>query len=142
MKHLVAAVCALVCNLSFCSKASGQSGIITTVAGDGTSGFSGDGGTATSASFYGPKSVVVFTSRNLFVADSGNHRVRKVSVGGVITTVAGNGTKGFSGDGGPAILASLNGPTGVAVDTSGNLFIADTGNQGIRRVSAGGTITT
>ncbi len=116
-------------------------GVITTVAGNGTMGFSGDGGSATSASLYYPESVAVDTSGNLFIADAGNNRIRKVS-GGVITTVAGSATGGFSGDGGPATSASLDNPSGVAVDTSGNLFIADYVNNRIRKVSAGGVITT
>src|ERR1039458_10027387 len=112
------------------------SGIITTVAGNGVMGFSGDGGPATSASFSALAGVAVDASGNLFVADTGNYRIRKVSVSGIITTVAGNGVLGFSGDGGPATSAALYDPDGVAVDTSGNLFIADTGNGRIRKVSA------
>ena len=118
------------------------SGIITTVAGNGVLGFSGDGGPATAASFSTLAGVAVDASGNLFIADTGNSRIRKVSASGIITTVAGNGTFNFSGDGGPAISASLYGPDGVAVDTSGNLFIADTGNSRIRKVSASGIITT
>lgn len=118
------------------------SGIITTVAGNGTSGFSGDNGSATSASLSYPTGVTVDTAGNLFVADAGNLRIRKVSASGIITTVAGDGSYGFSGDGGPATSASLNYPDGVAVDASGNLFIADTDNSRIRKVSANGIITT
>jgi uncharacterized protein (TIGR03437 family) len=126
--------------------ASGQGAIITTVAGNGTQTFSGDGGPATSASLI-PFGVTVDASGNLFIADTGNNRIRKVSASGVITTVAGSGPfayggGSFSGDGGPAIAASLNNPSGVAVDVSGNLFIADTGNNRIRKVSASGIITT
>ena len=112
-------------------------GIITTVAGNGVGGYSGDGGPATSASLNQPNGVAVDSSGNLFIADTGNHRIRRVdAVTGTITTVAGNGTQGFSGDGGAATSAELNFPYGVAVDGSGNLFIADTGNNRIRRVDA------
>jgi hypothetical protein len=117
-------------------------GIIVTVAGDGTPGFSGDGGPAASAQFLGPKGVAVDQTGNLFIADTGNRRIRKVSPSGIITTVAGSGTPGFSGDGGPAASAQLNAPTGLAVDGAGNLYIADTGNRRIREVSKDGTITT
>ena len=116
------------------------SGIITTVAGNGTLGYSGDGGSATSAALAYPSGVAVDASGNLFIAD--NNRIRKVSTSGVITTVAGNGTRGYSGDGGSADSAELNSPRGVAVDTSGNLFIADQGNNRIRKVSTSGIITT
>ena len=121
------------------------SGIISTVAvggnpGDGACCFSGDGGPATSAQLFGPRGVASDRAGNLFIADPGNFRVRKVSSGGVISTVAGNGTKGSSGDGGPATSAQLNGPQGLAVDTEGNLLIAD--SFAVRKVSPGGTITT
>jgi uncharacterized protein (TIGR03437 family) len=115
-------------------------GSITTVAGNGNGGFSGDGGPATSASLHSPYQVAVDSAGNLYIADGTNHRVRKVS-GGTITTVAGNGADGFSGDGGPATSASINHPSGVAVDSAGNLYIADEYNNRIRKVS-GGTITT
>ena len=118
------------------------SGIITTVAGNGTRGFSGDGGPATSASLALPHGVAVDAAGNLFIADQGNQRIRKVDPAGIITTVAGNGTRGFSGDGGPATSASLAIPRRVAVDAAGNLFIADQVNQRIRKVDAAGIITT
>jgi uncharacterized protein (TIGR03437 family) len=117
-------------------------GIITTVAGSASYGFSGDGGPATAASLYEPEGIAVDASGNFFIADYANNRVRKVSTSGVITTVAGNGANGFSGDGGPATSASLNSPSGVAVDASGNLFIADLYNNRIRKVSTSGIITT
>jgi uncharacterized protein (TIGR03437 family) len=117
-------------------------GIITTVAGNGTQGFSGDGGSATSAQLGYPVGVAVDASGNLFVADSLNSRIREVTPQGTITTVAGNGMQGFSGDGGTAISAQLNYPSGVAVDASGNLFIADTNNNRIRMVTPAGIITT
>ncbi|HEV3201474.1 MAG TPA: hypothetical protein VGZ73_26425 [Bryobacteraceae bacterium] len=124
-------------NASRIRKVSG--GSITTVAGNGTYGYSGDNGPATSASLAGPTSVAVDSSGNLYIADFGNHRIRKVS-GGTITTVAGNGTAGNSGDDGPATSASLNNPSGVAVDSAGTLYLADYGNNRIRKV-AGGNIT-
>ena len=117
-------------------------GIITTAAGAGDSGFSGDGGPATSAMLSLPSGVTVDAAGNLFIADQANERIRKVTPGGTITTVAGNGREGFSGDGGPATSASLSLPSGVAIDAAGNLFIADTNNNRIRKVTPGGTITT
>jgi sugar lactone lactonase YvrE len=119
-----------------------RDGIITTVAGNGTAGYSGDGGPATSATLGGRTGLAVDSAGNLFIADSANHRIRQVSRSGIITTVAGNGTPGFSGDGGPATSAGLNIPYAVAVDSAGNLFIADIGNHRIRKVSPSGTITT
>jgi uncharacterized protein (TIGR03437 family) len=112
-------------------------GVITTVAGNGTSGYSGDGGPATNAALYGPESVAVDSAGNLYIADAQNYRVRKVSANGTITTVAGNGTPGFSGDNGQAISAQLKALYGVAVDSAGNLYIADTDNNRIRKVSNG-----
>jgi hypothetical protein len=161
-------------------KVAAATGIITTVAGTGAFGFSGDGGPATSASLRNPEGVAVDAAGNLFIADSLNHRVRKVATAtGIITTVAGSGTfgsprsvavdaagnlfiaegsshrvrkvaaatgiitslagtgeVGFSGDGGPALSASLRNPEGVAVDAAGNLFIVDAGNQRVRKVAA------
>jgi sugar lactone lactonase YvrE len=121
-----------------------STGTISTVAGNGSPGFSGDGGPATAASLTGPYSVTLDPAGNLFIAEIGGHRVRKVDGGtGVITTVAGTGTSGFSGDGGPATSATLNSPAGVTVDTVGNLYIADSDNQRIRKVDAStGIITT
>jgi sugar lactone lactonase YvrE len=118
-------------------------GIITTVAGNGTQGYGGDRGPATSASLNIPRGVAVDSSGNLFIGDSQNYRVRKVDTTGTITTVAGNGTQGFSGDGGPAINAELGWPSGVTLDALGNLLIADSINHRIRRVDAvTGIITT
>jgi len=127
--------------LNYRIKKVSTSGIITTVAGNDP-GFSGDGGPASSAQLGAPFSVAVDSVGNLFIPDYGGHRIRKVSTSGIITTVAGNGTAGFSGDGGPATSAQLNAPTDVAVDGAGNLFIADDVNRRVRKVSPSGIITT
>jgi streptogramin lyase len=116
-----------------------QSGNITTVAGNGTRGYAGDNGQATSASLNSPYGVSVDALGNLFIADALNNVIRRVDgVTGVITTFAGDFAHGgaFSGDGGPAAAASLNGPQAVFVDNAGNLFLADTGNSCVRRVDA------
>jgi hypothetical protein len=120
------------------------SGRIQTVAGNGRGGFSGDGGRATDASLFYPQSVAVDGKGNIFIADTRNHRVRKVEPSGVIKTVAGNGREGFSGDGGRATDASLHGPTGVAVavDGRGSIFIADSYNHRVRKVEPSGVIKT
>jgi NHL repeat-containing protein len=113
---------------------------ISTIAGTDTPGFSGDGGPATAARLGVPTGVAVDRQGNVYIADRENHRVRRVS-GGTFTTIAGTGTQGFSGDGGTATAAQLSFPSGVAVDGQGNVYIADAGNDRVRRVS-GGTITT
>ena len=118
------------------------SGIITTVAGTGTPGFSGDGGPATSAMLSDPHGVAVAPDGTLYIADRSNHRIRRVDANGIITTVAGTGAYGFSGDGGPATLAQLNEPFGVALGPDGSLYIADTFNHRTRRVGPDGIITT
>ena len=117
-------------------------GTITTFAGTGEKGFSGDGGPAVQTLLNDPFGVAVDTDGNLYIADTSNHRIARVDIAGTITTFAGTGEKGFSGDGGPAAQALLNGPFGVAVDGAGNLYIADSFNQRIRRVDIAGTITT
>ena len=113
-----------------------SNGVITTVAGNGTLGYSGDNGPATSAQLDDPTGIAVDAAGNLYIADTDNHRIRKVS-NGVISTVAGSGRAGYSGDNGPATSARLWSPQGIAVDTAGNLYIADTGNSRIREVSNG-----
>jgi DNA-binding beta-propeller fold protein YncE len=119
-----------------------RQGIITTVVGTGRPGFSGDGGPALKADLHGPHCVAIDRADNLYICDHRNQRVRKVAVNGTIATVAGNGEAGFSGDGGAAVKASLNGPEGLAFDKRGSLFIADFDNHRVRKVSAAGTITT
>ena len=102
-------------------------GDIITVAGNGKAGYSGDGGPATDAELDSPCGVAVDAAGDLFIADVGNNVIREVvKATGDIITVAGNGTAGYSGDGGPATAAELDGPVGVAVDSAGDLFIADT----------------
>lgn len=120
------------------------SGFISTVAGTGANGFSGDGGPATRASLAHPGGLDLDAAGNLFIADTGNHRIRRVDAAtGIISTVAGDGTDGLSGDGGLAVAASLNNPNAAALDATGNLFIADVGNNRIRRVDvATGIIST
>ncbi len=124
-------------------KVAARTGIITTVAGKGAIGYEGDGGSATAAKLAGPLGLTIDTAGNLYIADTGNHRIRKVAaVTGIISTVAGNGSTpdgvrgGFSGDGGPATSAALYDPYGVTLDAEGNLYIADTLNNRIRKVSA------
>ena len=119
-----------------------SSGVITTIAGTGERGFGGDEGPATEAGLRNPLGVAVDGTGNLYIADTGNHRIRKVDSSGVITTIAGTGERGFGGDGGPAVEAGLRNPYDVTVDGAGNLYIADTGNHRIRKVDSTGTITT
>jgi lysophospholipase L1-like esterase len=115
-------------------------GKIKTVAGNGTPDFSGDGGAATNATLNSPAWVVVGTSGELLISD--NQRIRKVDSSGIITTVVGNGTQGYSGDGGTATNAELNSPGGITVDADGNLFIADTQNECVREVFHQGRVLT
>ncbi len=117
-------------------------GIITTVAGDGTQGYSGDGGPATLAELSQPDSLAVDAAGDLFIADAGNNVVREVTPAGVIATVAGDGSAGYGGDSGPATAASMDNPAGVAVDAAGDLFIADENNACVREVTPDGTIHT
>lgn len=118
-----------------------SAGVITTVAGTGAAGFSGDGAQATSAQLDTPTAVAVSASGTLYIADTLNFRIRSV-VSGVISTVAGTGEQGYSGDGGPATLAQLDAPMGLAVDTAGNLYIADTHNNRVREVAAATNLIT
>src|SRR3990172_9212673 len=122
----------------FTGPAMAAPGDIMTVAGRGI----GDGGPALWADLDDPYGVAVDPSGNIYIADMYNNRIRKVDTSGVITTVAGNGIMGYSGDGGPAVSASLYGPSGVAVDSSGNIYIADSWNYRIRKVDTSGVITT
>jgi len=117
------------------------SGIISTVAGNGTIGSAGDGGPATAASLYSPSGVATDAAGNLYIADVLNNKIRKVSGTGVITTIAGTGVAGNTGNGSAAIAATLRYPTGVSVDGSGNVYIADQGNYNVRVINTSGIIT-
>ncbi len=124
-----------------------SAGIFSSVAGIGTFGCCGvDGGAATAALLGGPRSIAVDAQNNIYFADSGNHRIRRIGTDGKITTFAGAGFYGtgglYDGDGGPATKAHLSSPLGVALDSNGNLYIADAGNHVIRRVGTDGNITT
>jgi sugar lactone lactonase YvrE len=114
----------------------------STIVGTGKKGFAGDGGPALSAELSGPGGVALDAAGNLYVADSGNNRVRKVDTAGIIRTFAGNGLPGDMGDGGPATSARLSAPTTLAFDGQGNLYIFDSGNNRVRRVAVDGIITT
>jgi sugar lactone lactonase YvrE len=114
-----------------------STGLITTIAGTGAPGFSGDNGPATAATFQSITALALDPSGNIFLADSTNHRIRRIDAQtGTITTIAGTGAPGFSGDGGPATAAQLNSPSGLALDPSGNIFLADTANNVVRRIDA------
>ncbi len=117
-------------------------GNIDTVAGDGTRGFNGDNGPATQAQLNFPNATAVGPDRTLYIADTFNHRIRRVTPRGRIQTIAGTGTSGFSGDGGPATEAELSYPASVAIGFDGSLYIADTSNYRIRKVTPDGTIKT
>ncbi len=121
-----------------------RNGVITTVAGTGQPGFSGDGGPATAATLSSAVGVAIPPDGTIVIADLGadEQRVRKVARDGTITTIAGNGQAGFSGDGGPATAASLSSPSGVAAATDGSVFIADSKNNRVRKIATDGTITT
>ena len=116
--------------------------LVETVAGNGTAGYSGDGGQAVDAQLNGPTGITVDATGNFYVADKSNHSIRKVDVEGIITTIAGNGTPGYSGDDGLAFQAQLSSPSEVAVDAAGNIYIMDAGNYCIRKVDVNGIITT
>ncbi|MGP8216504.1 MAG: T9SS type A sorting domain-containing protein [Bacteroidia bacterium] len=118
------------------------SGIINTIAGDGTAGYSGDGGSAITAELYNPQGVTPDASGNIYIADYGNNRVRKVNTAGNISTVAGTGKAGYNGDGGAATAAELYNPTGVTIDSAGDIYIADNNNSRVRKVSTTGIIST
>jgi sugar lactone lactonase YvrE len=120
----------------------GKDGIITTIAGNGTAGFSGDNGPALKASFNFPAGLCLDQLGNLYVADRNNHRIRRIDKSGIVTTVAGVGVPDMGGDGGPAVKAYLNYPSDLVCDGKGNLFISDRSNNRIRRVDSHGMIST
>ena len=120
----------------------GPDGVITTFAGSGGNRSSGDGGPATAAQLLAPRDVAVDAAGNLYISEFGANRVRKVTLNGNIQTAAGTGIAGYSGEGLPAVMAQLNQPTGVAVDRTGVLYIADSGNGVVRKVLPDGIIST
>jgi trimeric autotransporter adhesin len=124
-----------------CVRMVDTSGIISTFAGNGTGGYGGDGGPATSAELNQPAGLAIDSTGNIYIADTFNNAIRMVDTSNVIHTVAGNGKQGYSGDGGPATSAEVDHPRGIFVDASGNMFIADTNNRAIREVKSG-TINT
>ncbi|WP_367154822.1 RHS repeat-associated core domain-containing protein [Methylomonas sp. HYX-M1] len=117
-------------------------GVISTVVGTGTPGFSGDNGPATEAKISYPKSLVVAQDGNLYFSDVANHRIRQVGTDGLISTIVGNGQAGFGGDGGSALQAKVAYPEGMAITGNGVIYVADSGNHRIRRISPDGVITT
>ncbi len=117
-------------------------GIISTIAGNGTGGYSGDGGPATAAELFYPTEITFDALGNLYIADEGNDRIRKINTNGIISTIAGNGNSGSYGDGGAATSAALHNPTGIALDAAGNVYIADNLNNKIRKVNTNGIIST
>ena len=125
-------------------KISSSTGIITTIAGNGTAGFSGDGGPATDAKLYWPFGIALDSSGNIYIADQVNFRIRKLTIStGIISTIAGSGTYGYTGDGGVATSADLKQPTGIALDKFGNVYFAEEDNHVIRKITVStGIITT
>jgi sugar lactone lactonase YvrE len=119
-----------------------RDGRIATIAGNSQAGFGGDGGPATAASLNVPSDLAMDVAGNLFIADTGNNRIREMTPGGIIATVAGTGAASYTGDGGSASAATLSGPAGIVFDSAGNLYIADSGNNVIRKVAPDGTIST
>jgi len=119
-----------------------SNGNLSRVAGACKAGFSGDGGNALSAQLNNPQGLALDAAGNLYIADQGNQRIRQVTPAGIITTVAGTGAAGYSGDNVPASTAQLNSPQGVVVDPAGNVYVADKNNQRIRKFTVGGTIST
>ena len=120
----------------------GGDGVARRIVGSGGSGFAGDGGLAIHAKIQNPCHLVVDSGGTLYIADSGNRRIRKVTPDGIISTIAGTGEDGFSGDSGPALKAPIAFPSAIAVDEDGNLYVADFLNHRIRRVSTDGIMTT
>jgi sugar lactone lactonase YvrE len=117
-------------------------GIISTIAGNGTPGYSGDGGLATEAQLYVPYGIVFDSNNNLYISEIGNNVIRKIDANGIISTIAGNGIQGYFGDGGLATDAQLNGPFGITFDNNNNLYIGERYNNVIRKIDTNGIITT
>jgi hypothetical protein len=116
-------------------------GIITTIAGTGTSGHTGDGGPATLATIGPAIGIIVDVVGNVYFTEGANQTIRKINTAGIITTIAGNGTTGFSGDGGPATAAQFAGPNSLLVDKKGNIYVCDLINNHIRKINTSGIIT-
>ncbi|MCW3123222.1 MAG: repeat containing protein, partial [Flavipsychrobacter sp.] len=125
-----------------CSLANVQAQTISTIAGTGVSGFSGDGGPATAAQLNLPWGMALDKAQNLYVTDCSNNRVRMISTSGVITTIAGTGVSGYGGDGGPATTAQFQGVSGIAIDKYGNIFLSENTGHRIRKIDPAGIITT
>jgi sugar lactone lactonase YvrE len=117
-------------------------GVLSTFAGNGSYGFSGDGGLATQAGLYGVRAMAFDPQGNMYLTDSNNSRIRKIDTSGIITTIAGTGQWGFSGDGGPAVSADLSGPWGLSISPQGEIFFSDYGNHRIRKIDLDGYVTT
>ncbi len=111
------------------------SGIITTIAGTGVAGYSGDGGPATAAQLRGPDAICHDPFGNIYISDADNHRIRRISASGIITTIAGTGVSGFGGDGGPASLANVDRPNDMVLDPAGDLYFCDIENHRVRKIS-------
>jgi sugar lactone lactonase YvrE len=116
--------------------------IISTIAGNGTAGFTGDGGNANNSELNKPKAIAIDTFGNIYITDYVNERIRKISPSGIISTFAGTGIAGYSGDGGSAVNCQINGANGITTDISGNVYFADEGNKVIRKINLSGIITT
>jgi sugar lactone lactonase YvrE len=117
-------------------------GVISTIAGNGTIGYSGDGGQATNANLYAPYGIAVDKTGVIYFTDGGNHVVRSINTSGIISTIAGNGSGGYSGDGGPAINAQMKTPSGLALNSSDEIYVADWMNRRIRKINTSGIIST
>ena len=117
-------------------KIAALTGIITTIAGTGTAGFTGDGGPATSARLDSPEAVHLAPTGDIYISDTGNHAVRRIlAATGILTTIAGTGAAGYAGDGGSATLAQFNRPRGIAVASTGTYYVSDKNNHRIRKVT-------
>jgi len=117
-------------------------GIISTIGGNGVAGYSGDGGAATAGQLNSPTGIAVDGSGNVYIADANENVIRKINASGIISTIAGTGAAGYAGDGGPATAATFNSPAGIAVDGSGNVYVADMANERVRKINAQGIIST